>query len=370
MNVVITTDRKLVVSFNKRIVIKDSVKQLLEKNSNKKRNLQETRPDTSNSDFNINDLVEVTMLTGDGGSVQVELESWDETGMKFKLDNLDPSLLSAGLNPDSISVRFKDPSMIQDEYGKPLQAEDAKFEAQAPPQLPEGMTEDLLNSQVSLMRYIITVVIATSVFFQLVIRRSLDQVWSLFNALQLICYLKCFGMPMPAVTSLLNEQFVHIIEFQTFSIETLIKLSNPDFSLRAALLGSENLQNSAVYSMLDDLMPFFTLFIFMVAGLLLVALAFIVLPSKREKLKTVLKNFKDMMFWSGILRCLMIVYLPVSLAVCAQMYTWTGSEILSGADKFRNIVMLVFVLLFLTWTFFILFRYRVALQSKELRSSE
>jgi hypothetical protein len=71
---------------------------------------------TNEPELDLASIVEVTIKTDDGQTISVELESWDENGMQFKLGFDDPLAVSGGINPDSISINIKDKSMFKDEF--------------------------------------------------------------------------------------------------------------------------------------------------------------------------------------------------------------------------------------------------------------
>lgn len=57
---------------------------------------------------------------------------------------------------------------------------------------------------------------------QLFLRGSLDELWNMFFALQVMCYFQIYDVPIPSNTEIYIEQFTKLIEFDILNPEGII----------------------------------------------------------------------------------------------------------------------------------------------------
>jgi hypothetical protein len=155
------------------------------------------------------------------------------------------------------------------------------------------------------------------------------------------------------------------------NLETFIRLFNPEFSMKVAILGEIAGSDTRRQSLIDDLMPYFTMFIILIFVVLVLTVIMIFSPRYNKKMKNTLRSIKNFMFFNGIIRCIYISFLPMVLAIFAQFYLWaTIKDALNGADKFRNIVLVLVLLAINVWTYFLVFKKRQLLQDKDKKDSD
>lgn len=97
--------------------------------------------------------------------------------------------------------------------GIPLQYEKLQLYQTFPKQLPKGVSaEDLANQALTsstAMKGLVVVQIMAQVF----LKGSMNDLWSLFFTMQLICYLKIYDTPVPSNAEIYMQEFLKIIEF-------------------------------------------------------------------------------------------------------------------------------------------------------------
>ena len=64
------------------------------------------------------------------------------------------------------------------------------------------------------------------------LKGTLNQMLSLYFAIQLICYLKIYAIQFPANVDIILTEFTKTIEFDILNPESIIKFWYKDFSLK------------------------------------------------------------------------------------------------------------------------------------------
>jgi hypothetical protein len=152
----------------------------------------------------------------------------------------------------------------------------------------------------------------------------------------MLCYLNIFATPLPITATVINNEFVKIIEFDILNPEGLIKIYEPMFNLKVFISGNVK----AAYGnrlLLDDM------FIYFIMGLmycLVVICLFILVKVKkiRNFIIKKLEQLKEKTLWNGIIRSILIGYVKLVIAVSAQFIIWNHEpSSLSIQDKAINI---------------------------------
>lgn len=151
---------------------------------------------------------------------------------------------------------------------------------------------------------------------QVLLKSSLDQLWSLYFTMQLICYMKVYSTPPPPVTTDFFEEFIKLLEFQLLNLFALIRLFKPDFSLTPDV--ARNLRKKYP-SFVDDMQSFVSIAILFVSMVIIMYLLMIILSRLRGYLEVKLGEIKRKMFMNGILRSIYIGYLKILVALGTKL---------------------------------------------------
>ena len=86
--------------------------------------------------------------------------------------------------------------------------------------------------------YALTIsLVVMQVLLQICLKGALSDMWSLLFSMQLSCYLEIYNVPMPGSNKVFNVEFLKLIEFEILKPEGMIKIFNPEFSLKNFLTG-------------------------------------------------------------------------------------------------------------------------------------
>jgi len=74
---------------------------------------------------------------------------------------------------------------------------------------------------------------------QLFLRGGLNDLWSMFFTLQIVCFLKFYTIPVPSNTEIYRDQFAKLVEFDIFNPVTAAQYVDPNFNSMDYLRGKE-----------------------------------------------------------------------------------------------------------------------------------
>ena len=135
----------------------------------------------------------------------------------------------------------------------------------------------------------------------------MNDLWSLFFTMQLICYLRIYDTPIPSNAEIYMKEFIKIIEFQMLNPEALIGLFVPGFKMKEFIVGVQNniVSQDQEASVIGDLMMYI---LFGGVGLifLCIVLTLTLIERFRTKLLKKLMDFKAKFIWNGVIRSLTI----------------------------------------------------------------
>ena len=170
---------------------------------------------------------------------RLELMEWTEQQLIIFVNFTHPLIISSGMFPDQMVCKIMNTSMFLDsESGLEVAGTDLKFFKNIPKQLPSGLKQEDVESQAKSAQNAMNGMIFLQLFLQIFMKGSLNDLWSLYFAMQMLCYLKNFATPLPISAQIFNDEFVKIIEFDILNPEGIIKIFHHDFSMRQLLSGN------------------------------------------------------------------------------------------------------------------------------------
>jgi len=147
----------------------------------------------------------------------------------------------------------------------------------------------------------------------------MNDLWSLFFTLQLVCYLTYYDISLPSNSDLYVSQFTNIIEFKVLNPEGIIKIFDPTFNLKEFINGAKAnvVSRAQTVSVMSDLFIF--IFIGGVSAVFLLVMVLLTLVKKfKEKIILKLLDFKKKFLFNGLLRSITVSYVKVLMTAGFQ----------------------------------------------------
>jgi len=167
------------------------------------------------------DVVDLTFITETDQETNpigyyLDMEKWDENGIGIKVNYTDP--LMVGKGNDQVMTTLKNPGLfISASSGEALPKEDATTIKFSPTQVPKDVSEDKLNADAKQTNNAMLALIILQIVAQISLKGGMDDLWSMFFTLQIVCYLKFYGVIVPTNVTVYRDQFVNLVEFNVFN---------------------------------------------------------------------------------------------------------------------------------------------------------
>ena len=161
------------------------------------------------------------------------IKNWTETGMVLHINFTDPLIVSQGKLFDEALIKVKNRNLfVSQETGKKYPQNDGGIIDQFPRQL--GVGDNILKMQQDALLFTSLAQASTIVivFGYLFIKGNPYDIWTMFFAMQLICYLKVYDTHLPSNAQIYMGYFSNAVEFGIFDPLTYIKMIYPNFSFK------------------------------------------------------------------------------------------------------------------------------------------
>jgi hypothetical protein len=168
----------------------------------------------------------------------LDMEKWDANGIKIAINYTDP--LMVGKGNDQVMTTLKNPDLfVSAASGEALPKDKATSVKFSPTQVPKDVSEDQLNSDAKQTNNGMVALIILQIVAQLALRGGMDDLWSMFFTLQIVCYLKFYGVVVPTNVHVYRDQFVKLVEFNMLNPQKVVKMWKPNFDLMDWIRGKE-----------------------------------------------------------------------------------------------------------------------------------
>jgi hypothetical protein len=202
----------------------------------------------------------------------------------------------------------------------------------------------------------------------------MDDLWSMFFTLQIVCYLKFYGVIVPTNVNIYRDQFVKLVEFNMFNPQKAVQMYDPNFDLMDWIRGREVMvvNKAQEASVFNDLKIFILLGAILVAFFLTLVVGFVLtracFPKTAEWIKNKLKEFKQKWTWNLTIRTIDISFIQTVITCGTQFSIWYSQNIYGDVNDQKwafglGICVLLVPILFSK----ILHTNRDKLQTKEFR---
>ena len=146
----------------------------------------------------------------------MDMEEWTENGLGIRINYTDP--LMVGKGNDQIMTTLKNPDLfVSAGSGMSVPKGKATSVKFSPPQVPKGVSEDRLLKDATNTNNAMLGMIIIQLLGQLFLKGGLNDLWSMFFTLQIVCFLKYYTIPVPSNTEIYRDQFAKLIEFDLFN---------------------------------------------------------------------------------------------------------------------------------------------------------
>lgn len=157
-----------------------------------------------------------------------EIIEFKETHMKVQIDFEDPLAISNGNMRDKIEIRIKEEGanfFVSEQTGEPLKVENIKepLVKSIPAQLPKGADREQIEKTALRSTQGFTVIVVVQIVLQLVMKQSIDLLWSMFFVLQLFKAMTIYDIQLQAETLIFMKELRNFIDFQSLQPDFLIK---------------------------------------------------------------------------------------------------------------------------------------------------
>lgn len=230
-----------------------------------------------------------------------------------------------------------------------------------PRQLPDGVTEEDVQREADTASNTLKVMFFLQLGFQFCLKGALSNLWTLFYALQIACYLSIYDIKQPANVEIYNDEIKKLIEFAFLNPEGITKeLFDKDFALFDFIFGRNKYENAIGNELREPSMLRDLRWVILLVGAILI-LSFVVgivglFTKKKDKMKAWSKNLFDLFFFNGLIRLLSIYYIRIAMSSGKQVIEWLeGRGNLAKTDQKIAIFTLIFLFVFpvvVTYTIF------------------
>jgi len=146
----------------------------------------------------------------------LDLERWDQKGLGIKINYVDP--LNVGKGNDQVMTTIKNPDLFVSEESFDALAKDKSTSIKfTPTQVPKDVSAEKLSADAKQTNNAMLALIILQIVAQIALRGGMDDLWSMFFTLQIVCYLKFYGVIVPTNVATYRDQFVKLIEFNVFN---------------------------------------------------------------------------------------------------------------------------------------------------------
>lgn len=270
----------------------------------------------------------------------MDLENWDENGIDIKINYTDP--LMVGKGNDQVMTTLKNPDLfVSASSGEALPKDAATSIKFSPTQVPKDVSENKLNADAKQTNNAMIALIILQIVAQLALKGGMDDLWSMFFTLQIVCYLKFYGVIVPTNVNIYRDQFVKLVEFNMFNPQKAVQMVNPNFDLMDWIRGREIMvvNKAQEASVFNDLKIFILLAAVLVAILLTLVIGFVLtracFPKTAEWIKNQLKSLKQRWTWNLSIRTIDISFIQVVITCGTQFSIWHSQSIFGDVTDQR-----------------------------------
>ena len=154
---------------------------------------------------------------------------------------------------------------------------------------------------------------------QLFLKGLMEDLWSLFFSLQLICYLRIYKVSIPSNCEIFLVQIQDLIEFKSLKADSIVQLFWGESMTAQRLIyqwmGVEESSQEALVrakTIVEEL-QFFILVIISSILILFIMVSLSLMDKYKAKIRAKLSQLKEKFIWSGAIRSMLLSYFQVCL---------------------------------------------------------
>lgn len=193
----VTRDGRIQMGFNQEIQVPPFIKQAKkeEKDQEKEKSKRALVNSVSLDELDATKLVSVSFILNsesDTGKLKFFVEITEWSGFKFELflNFTDPLMVSKGHAKDKVIVRILNPKMFRSAVnGKTMKGVDVTTVSEIKTQLPFGINEEDLKQSATQASDSMQAFMIVQLIVSLFLKGALDDLFSLFFTIQIICFL-------------------------------------------------------------------------------------------------------------------------------------------------------------------------------------
>ena len=156
----------------------------------------------------------------------------------------------------------------------------------------------------------VTALVVVQLLSQLCLKGSLDDLWTLFFTMQIMCYLRIYDVVFPTNANLYLIEFTKIIEFDILNPAGVMRFWYPDFTYASFIAGAK----ADAKNMMDDLSIYIlALGIFGLFSSVIACIAFCK-HKYQKQIKKLIKKVKQMVLYNMIIRSITISYIMFAIS--------------------------------------------------------
>lgn len=281
-----------------------------------------------------------------------------------------------------MKVKLKNPAIFRSqESGAVLSIENAKLDkVTIPKQLPRGVSEEVLVNDAQRAKTTMITIIVVQFFLQILLKGSMDSLWSLFLICQMVGNYQIFDVGIPANIEIFFTEFKSLVKFEILKPDPLIQIFYPEVTVQSMIEGSKkklrldsSLENNGIET--DNLVV--NTIQYIVIGciflLMIVTLLVILFCCPKFKIKALAKliELKRRTFWNNIIRSITISYLDLCIMFCCWLklarYDQMNGETVKSSTNFEIGLLGLFITGYPIFCSVVLLYYRGELGQESMR---
>lgn len=158
-----------------------------------------------------------------------------------------------------------------------------------------------------------TAIVILQLLVQIFLKGSMNDLWTLYFTMQIICYLKIYDIPIPSNSEIYIKEFTKIIEFDLLNPEKLAQTLGYNLDFKELIFGKVKeeigqIKTVQTVNLLDQIRVYFVFAIFAVPVVGLSFLLVLIKPMK-EKIMFLYHKLKKKFVWNGTIRTIQIAFI-------------------------------------------------------------
>ena len=95
----------------------------------------------------------------------------------------------------------------------------------------KNVSEEVTITQAKTAKNSMLSIVIVQIASQFVLKKGLDELWSMFFTLQIVCFLTYFALVLPSNSEIYNDNIQSLVGFKMLKPEPIVQIWMPDFKM-------------------------------------------------------------------------------------------------------------------------------------------